>query len=562
MNAVYVLILGLVFAFIGYRVYAKYIDEKVIQADPNRATPAKMYMDGVEFMPTSRNILYGYHFKSIAGAAPIIGPIIAIQWGWLPALLWILFGAFFIGWVHDYASAMISLRNEGASFGGLSHRLISPKARLILLAFIYFYLLLIAGAFGNVVVSTAVGLKAAPMAWLFLTVAGILAGQMIYRWKQDIILTTVVCVAMSLLGIYIGSIAPSDSVLGAGLANSRVLWAIMAFVFCYFAAVLPIWRFALPINYVSAYIVFFGLFFGIIGILVLRPDFTLPAYTQFNIGIGPLWPIMFVTIACGAISGWHSIVSSSGTARQMESEMDARPVGAGIMFLEMMLALFALIIAGTIYTSAADYGAAVAKGPASVFAAGVSKFLAALGLPAEVGRSYGSVMMIFLAITIMQLVVRFMRVATSELLGDISPVFKNAHVGTIIASILGIILVLTGWWQYLWVLFGGANQLMASLALLLVSAWLVSEGRPSGWAFYPMIFMFVTTIAALLYTSYNLLINKVLGGAVKGEALVGNTLMGIVALFLVVAALVLAWEGFKAFRRFREVKAAPAPSKA
>jgi carbon starvation protein len=562
MNAVYVLILGLVFAFIGYRVYAKYIDEKVIQADPNRATPAKMYMDGVEFMPTSRNILYGYHFKSIAGAAPIIGPIIAIQWGWLPALLWILFGAFFIGWVHDYASAMISLRNEGASFGGLSHRLISPRARLILLAFIYFYLLLIAGAFGNVVVSTAVGLKAAPMAWLFLTVAGILAGQMIYRWKQDIILTTVVCVAMSLLGIYIGSIAPSDSVLGAGLANSRVLWAIMAFVFCYFAAVLPIWRFALPINYVAAYIVFFGLFFGIIGILVLRPDFTLPAYTQFNIGIGPLWPIMFVTIACGAISGWHSIVSSSGTARQMESEMDARPVGAGIMFLEMMLALFALIIAGTIYTSAADYGAAVAKGPASVFAAGVSKFLAALGLPAEVGRSYGSVMMIFLAITIMQLVVRFMRVATSELLGDISPVFKNAHVGTIIASILGIILVLTGWWQYLWVLFGGANQLMASLALLLVSAWLVSEGRPSGWAFYPMIFMFVTTIAALLFTSYNLLINKVLGGAVKGEALVGNTLMGIVALFLVVAALVLAWEGFKAFRRFREVKAAPAPSKA
>ncbi len=562
MNAVYVLILGLVFAFIGYRVYAKYIDEKVIQADPNRATPAKMYMDGVEFMPTSRNILYGYHFKSIAGAAPIIGPIIAIQWGWLPALLWILFGAFFIGWVHDYASAMISLRNEGASFGGLSHRLISPRARLILLAFIYFYLLLIAGAFGNVVVSTAVGLKAAPMAWLFLTVAGILAGQMIYRWKQDIILTTVVCVAMSLLGIWVGSVAPSDSILGAGLANSRVLWAIMAFVFCYFAAVLPIWRFALPINYVAAYIVFFGLFFGIIGILVTRPDFTLPAYNQFNIGIGPLWPIMFVTIACGAISGWHSIVSSSGTARQLESELDARPVGAGIMFLEMMLALFALIIAGTIYTSAADYGAAVAKGPASVFAAGVSKFLAALGLPAEVGRSYGSVMMIFLAITIMQLVVRFMRVATSELLGDISPVFKNAHVGTIIASILGIILVLTGWWQYLWILFGGANQLMASLALLLVSAWLVSEGRPSGWAFYPMIFMFVTTIAALLFTSYNLLVMKVLAGAVKGEALVGNTLMGIVALFLVVAALVLAWEGFKAFRRFREVKAAPAPSKA
>jgi len=138
MNAVYVLILGLVVVLLGYRGYAKYIDRKVIQADPDRLTPAKMYMDGVEFMPTSRNILYGYQFKSIAGASPIIGPIIAIQWGWLPALIWILLGTFFIGWVHDYSSLMIAMRNEGSSFGGLSHRLISPRARFILLSFIYF----------------------------------------------------------------------------------------------------------------------------------------------------------------------------------------------------------------------------------------------------------------------------------------------------------------------------------------------------------------------------------------------------------------------------------------
>ncbi|MBM4328383.1 MAG: hypothetical protein FJ118_14610 [Deltaproteobacteria bacterium] len=562
MNAIIVLILGFVVAFIGYRVYARYIDVNVIKADPKKATPAKMYMDGVEFMPTSRNILYGYQFKSIAGAGPIIGPIIAIQWGWLPALLWILLGAFFIGWVHDYASAMIAMRHEGASFGGLSHRLISPRARVILLSFIYFYLLLIAGAFGNVVVSTAIGLKASPMAWLLLTIAGVLAGQMIYRWKQDIILTTVVTVAISLFGIALGSWVPSNAVLGDALANSRWLWAICAFVFCYFAAVLPIWRFALPINYVAAYIVFFGLFFGIIGIILKAPNFTLPAITTFSIPIGPLWPIMFVTIACGAISGWHSIVSSSGTARQLESEVDARPVGAGVMFLEMMLAVFALIIAGTIFTSAADYAAAIKLGPAGVFAKGVGQFLNVLGLPLDVATSYGSVMMIFLAITIMQLVIRFMRVATSELLSDVSPVFRNAHVGTVIASILGLVLVMTGWWQYLWVLFGGANQLMASLALLLISAWMVSEGRPVAWAFYPMLFMFVTTIAALLYTSYNLLVVKVLSGAVKGEALIGNTFMGVVALFLVVAALILAWEGYKAFRRFRAARGEAAPSKA
>ena len=557
MNSVVVLIIGFVVFFIGYRYYAKYIDTKIVKADTQRATPAKMYMDGVEFMPTSKNILFGYQFKSIAGAAPIIGPIMAIQWGWFPALLWILVGAFFIGWVQDYSSAMVAMRNEGASFGGLSHKLISPKARVILLSFIYFYLLLIAGAFGNVVVSTAISLKAAPMAWLLLTLGGILAGQMIYRWRKDIVLTTVVTVVIALLGIVLGTLAPSNRIIGEGLANSRLLWAIAAFVFCYFASVLPIWRFALPVNYVASYIVFLGLLFGIIGVFIIHPNFSLPVYSGFSVPIGPLWPMMFVTIACGAISGWHSIVSSSGTARQLENEVDARPVGGGVMFVEMMLAIFALIIAGTILP--AEYKAAIVKGPGAIFAGGVSKFLGAIGLPANYGLAYGSVMMVVLAVTIMQLVIRFMRVATSELLSDVSPVFKNAHVGTFVASILGIILVLTGWWQYLWVLFGGANQLMASLALMLVTAWLMSEGKNSAWTFYPMIFMFITTVAALIYTSYSLLA-KVFKGAVKGEALVGNTLMGLVGFFLVIAAIMLGLEGLKAFSRYRAMKG-PVPEK-
>jgi carbon starvation protein len=399
------------------------------------------------------------------------------------------------------------------------------------------------------------------MAWLLLTIGGILAGQMIYRWKKDIILTTVVTVVIALFGIYLGTIAPSNAIIGDELANSRPVWAIVAFVFCYFAAVLPIWRFALPINYVASYIVFLGLFFGIVGIFVLHPDFTLPAYTDFTIKIGPIWPIMFVTIACGAISGWHSIVSSSGTARQLENELDARPVGGGVMFVEMMLALFALIIAGTLYASPVEYGAAIAKGPGAVFAAGVSKFLGVLGLPADIGRAYGSVMMIVLAVTIMQLVIRFMRIATSELLGDINPVFRNAHIGTVIASVLGITVVLTGWWQYLWVLFGGANQLMASLALMLITAYLMSEGKAYAWAFYPMIFMFITTIAALLFTSYNLL-QKVMSGAVKGEALIGNTMMGAIGFFLVIAALILGFEGLKAFNRYRKLRLQPKPASA
>ncbi len=475
-----------------------------------------MFMDGVEFMPTSKNILFGYQFKSIAGAAPVIGPILAIQWGWLPALLWILLGTLFIGWVHDYSSAVVAMRNEGASFGGLSYKLISPKARIILLSFIYFLLLLIAGAFGNIVVDAATGQKSSPMAWLLLTIGGVLAGQMIYRWKKDIILTTIVCVVITLLGIYLGSIAPSDSILGAGIASSRLVWAIAALVFCYFAAVLPIWRFALPINYVASYIVFLGLLFGIIGVFVLHPDFTLPAYTGFNIKIGPLWPILFVTIACGAISGWHSIVSSSGTARQLEyrnrcpsSRWWGDVCGDDACFVRSGHCRNDFRLVFRICSSHC-------KGPIGVFAAGVSKFLGALGLPAAIGRSYGAVMLIILAVTILQLVIRFMRVATSEILGDISPIFKNAHIGTIIASLLTLILILTGWWQYLWVLFGGANQLMASLALMLMTVWLMSQGKSYKWTFYPMIFMFITTIAALVVTSYRLF-TAVFTGAVKGE---------------------------------------------
>jgi len=561
MNSVVVLILGFLVFFVGYRFYSKYVDRKIIKADPKKATPAKMFMDGVEFMPTSKNILFGYQFKSIAGAAPVIGPIIAIQWGWLPALLWLLLGAFFIGWVHDYSSAVVAMRNEGASFGGLSYKLISPRARIVLLCFIYFFLLLIAGAFGAIVVNAATGQKSAPMAWLFLTIAGILAGQMIYRWKKDIILTTAVCVVIALIGIWLGTKAESNVLLGEKIANSPYVWGIAALVFCYFAAVLPIWRFALPINYVASYIVFLGLFFGIIGVFVLHPDFTLPAYTSFDIKLGPLWPIMFVTIGCGAVSGWHSIVSSSGTARQLEYETDARPVGGGVMFVEMMLGVFALVIAGTIYASSSQYTAAVAKGPIAIFAAGVGKFLGALGMPEAIGKSYGSVMLIILAVTILQLVIRFMRVATSELMGDISPIFKNVHIGTFIASVLTLLLVWTGWWQYLWILFGGANQLMASLALMLMTAYLMTQGKPYGWTFYPMIFMFFTTTAALIVTAFRLS-KQVFSGAVKGEALVGNTLMVLVAVFLVIAAIILAVEGVKAFGRYRAVRAEGAPAKA
>jgi carbon starvation protein len=558
MYAIYLILGALVVAVGGYRWYAGAVDRLVIKADPNRVTPAKMYMDGVDFMPTSKYVLFGYQFKSIAGAGPVVGAIIALQWGWLPAILWLFIGVLFIGWVHDYVAGMVSLRSDGLSLGGLSYKLISPRARNILLSFVYFYLLLLAGAFGGVIAGALVKLTSGPVAMLVLAFAGALAGQMIYRWRVNILVITVVCVLIALVGIYLGQVLTTDKLLGS-LAQNKFTWGLFAVAFCFISAVLPIWRFALPLNYVAFYIVMLGLVGGIVGIVVGLPPVQAPAYTEFFMGIGPLWPILFVTIACGACSGWHAMVSTSGTCRQLEYETDAKPVLAGSMFTEMVLGVVALMTAAAAmpFSQYQELMKPGGPGAGAVFATGLGNLLNIIGLPLAYGKTMATVIIIVLALTVMQLVLRFMKVATIELVGDRSPLLRNGTVATFIAAVLVLLLVQTGWWQYLWVLFGGANQLLASLALLVASVWLLSQGKKATFTLIPMWFMFVTTIAALLYTSYNLL-SKVFTGQVKAatgqsllEATIGNGLMGIVALFLVVAAFVLLFDGIKALRLYR-----------
>jgi carbon starvation protein len=567
MNALIIIICALVVAVVGYRWYAGFIDRKVMEADANRLTPAKMYMDGVDFMPTPKNVLFGYQFKSIAGAGPVVGAIIALQWGWLPAILWLFLGVIFIGWVHDYVSGMVSMRCDGLSLGGLSHKLISPRSRLILLSFVYFYLLLLAGAFGGVVAGALTKLGSGPLSLIILGLAGFLAGQMIYKWRVNILVMTVVCVALALVGIELGKSFPAEWFLGANLAQSKLLWGIFAVAFSFMSAVLPIWRFALPLNYVAFYIVMFGLVGGIIGIFVGNPPIQAPAYTQFTIGIGPLWPILFVTIACGACSGWHSMVTTSGTCRQLERETDAKPVLAGSMFTEMVLGVVALMTAGAAI-SFTQYQELMKVSPAAVFAVGLSNLLNIIGIPVGYGKSLATVIIVVLAITVMQLVLRFMKIATVELVGDYSPFLRNNFIATFIAAVLVLLLIQTGWWQFLWILFGGANQLLASLALMVASVWLMSQGKKATFTLIPMWFMFITTIAALIYTSYNLL-SKVFTGQVKAftgqsqfEAVIGNGLMGLVSLFLVVAGIILLIDGIKALNRNRQQPAVGLPAAA
>ncbi len=329
-------------------------------------------------------------------------------------------------------------------------------------------------------------------------------------------------------------------------------------IICYFGAVLPIWRWAQPINYVSFWIVFLGILAGTIGLIIWHPSLdtaAFPPFTTWNGQLGPLgplgalWPILFVTIACGAISGWHSLVSSSGTARQLEKEVDALPVGGGAMFLEMFLAALALLTA-VVGVGAVQYAEMVAAGKnAGVFAVGLAEFMTRVGVPKTLGVSYGSIFLSLMALTIMYLVVRFMRVASAEFLGDSVPVLKNVHVGTIVALVLSLILIWTGFWSYIWILFGASNQLMASLALLLVSLWLMTKGKNFWWTFIPFIFMFITTMAALALTGYKVLRQAITQADVLPvDKIIGNYIAGILAIILFLAALYLAIDAIRAIQ--------------
>jgi carbon starvation protein len=580
MNSIVALLIGVATIGVGYFVYARSINANVINPDGKKATPAKMFMDGVDFTPANRNVLFGYQFKSIAALGPILGPIIAVQWGWLPALLWIVIGTFLIGWVQDYTSIMIGVREEGQSFGALSYRLISPRSRMILLIFIYFYLWLIMGSFGVQVGYNLFTNPAVPLGVIIVILVGVLAGQMTYKWKVDIILTSVIAVVLSFIGIYLSTLAGVSSFFnslygvkldeaGKALASptvfltvtqARLIGSLLMVAICYLGAVLPIWRWAQPINYVAFWIVSLGILGGVIGLLIWRPgmgDF--PTYTTFNVaGLGPLWPILFVTIACGAISGWHSLVSSSGTARQLEKETDALYVGGGSMFLEMFFAIIAFLTATVAfggYQGYVDAGGGAA--PAKVFSVGLATFMNQWGLPMSIGIVYGAVFLTLMALTIMYLVVRFMRAASSEALGNKIPAMKNVHVGTVLALVITLALIWLVPFLQIWVMFGAANQLMASLALLLVTLWLKNKGKNFQWTLWPFIFMFITTIGALLYKAYEAFFinlpktadpvaNKI---ANVSQFTIAQVIIGVVALILVVTAFILAWDAFKAFRQ-------------
>lgn len=625
MNTLWIVVIAVVVIYLAYNFYAKQIDKNIIKADAKRATPAKMYMDGVDFMPTSRNVLYGYHFKSIAAAGPIVGVITAANiWGWLPALLWLMIGVSFIGWASDYSAIVVAVRNDGNSMSAVSHKLIAPRTRTILFTFIFFYLLLVAGAFLGIMAALMAARPDVPLGIIALGVMGLLAGQMLYKWKMDLILVTAIVVVVTVLAMIFGpfravtaegaldftrgpissatlafnnavnsvtggsavmtvtdptnadpripppnaeGVRPTTAVYNAetGQINtlpSYLFWAFFLLAFSYLASTLPIWRFAQPVNYIGFWITLLTIGLSAIG-AILAP-FIKPAVGAFALepiktfGFAyvataawqPLWPMLFVTIACGAISGWHALFGSIGTARQLEYETDALPVGGGAMFTENTLALLSLVavsIAGT-GGGAGRFAAGVGSLLTVLFGDGFRLFGTALG--------FGAFMVIVLTVT--QLVFRVMRVTLTEWVGESVPVLKNMHISTVVSMVATILLVLTGTWVYLWQLFGAANQLMAALSLLIVTVWLREQKRNPSYALYPMLFMYVTTLAATLVTARNLWVTIVPQG---GTAAAGAWSMIVIAILLFLTALIIGWDGYQAYRRYGrgdEARQAPA----
>jgi carbon starvation protein len=630
-NSLWVVVIGFVVIVAMYQLYAKRIDRTVIQADRERPTPARMYMDGVDFVPTSRYVLYGYHFKSIAAAGPIVGVITAANiWGWLPSIIWLMVGVSLIGWASDYSAIMVAVRNDGNSLGAIAHRLIAPRARTILFVFIFFYLLLVAGAFVGIMAGVLDARPDVPFGILVLAVAGLVAGQLIYKRKADLVAVTLGVVVVTLLAMALGPVganvatAPPDFSTGTisgpvkaindGLNSggplytvvdptnadpripppdpatgerpetaafnpgtgaisvfpSFIFWALFLLVFSYLGTNLPIWRFAQPVNYIGFWVTALTIGISAIG-AILAPlglvgggttgEFVIPAFTGFlgtesvraSGALMSLWPMLFVTIACGAISGWHALFGSVGTARQLEYETDALPVGGGGMFSENTLGLLSL-------TAVAIVGGGVAG--ARAFAIGVGNLLnvATFGaLSTTFGTALGFGAFVVIVLTVVQLVFRVMRVTLGEWLGEGWVGFKNQHVASIISMALTLALVLTGTWVYLWQLFGASNQLMAALSLLIVTIWLASTGRNPAFVGVPMLFMYTTTIAATLVTAYNLYQTIAIKEGVATISVIGAWAMIIVALLITVAALVIAYDGWRAWARYRAAPVAPQP---
>jgi carbon starvation protein len=514
MNALIVAAIFIAWLFLGYKIYSSFIEKKVIQADDARITPARELNDGIDYTPTKKYILFGHHFSSIAGAGPILGPLIGVLYfGWLGALVWVALGSVFIGAVHDYTSLMVSVQNQGTSLANISEKTLGRRTKIIFSIFLWLTLALVIAVFAVVAAQTLVSQPEIVIPTFGLVFIAMAFGWMVYTKGIRIPAATLGALILLFLLIYLGEQVPiqlPDQFLGL---SSHIFWFFVLILYSLFASALPVWFLLQPRDYISTWILFLGLGIGYLGLIVTRPVLAAPAFVGFTSKEGPLWPMLFVIIACGAISGFHSVVAGGTTAKQLPSERAGRLIGYGGMITEAALAgLVIFIAAGSlIWMPSGSAGSfhfqhlmtSEGGGPITAFATGYGRLVSSLpGLTLVLGSFFGMVMLNAFVLTTLDTGTRLGRFIFTELLGEKRALFRNRWVASSVILILAAVLGATEGYKIIWPVFGASNQLVAALALIIVSSYLVSMKRPSKATLYPAYFMLVTTAAALIFQGY------------------------------------------------------------
>jgi carbon starvation protein len=511
MNAALIAIIVLVLYFLGYRYYSKFISNKIFGLSDDEVTPAHELKDGIDYVPSNKHVLFGHHFASIAGAAPIIGPAIAVFWGWLPAILWICLGTIFMGAVHDFSALVVSARTKGRSVGDLAGTLVNPRARTLFLLIVYFLIFFVIAVFAYAIAVLFIKFPTSVVPVNFQIIVAVAIGYLFYKRGVPILIPSIIALISLYFMIWLGTIVPIE--VPAVMGSQIVTWILILLVYSFIAAVLPVWTLLQPRDYINSHQLIVGLGILILGLFVAHPEMQAPAINFSAEGGVPIFPFIFVTIACGAISGFHGLVSSGTTSKQLNKMTDARQIGYGAMLGEGILAMIATLACAAGIQRAdwlVHYGSwqAAASGGIANFVLGATSFLKALSIPELFGSTLISVIVISFAATSLDTATRIQRLILGEL-GNaykIEPL-KNRYIGSLLAVIPALLLALLAQAPgkglgsggfLLWPLFGATNQLVGGLTLLVATIYLWKSGKPVIYTLVPMVFLMFITIGSMI----------------------------------------------------------------
>ncbi|KPU26952.1 carbon starvation protein CstA [Caloranaerobacter sp. TR13] len=536
MNSALLIVIAIAWFWAAYKWYGTKVENKLVSPNDDLSTPALAKNDGVDFYPSKAMILFGHHFSSIAGAGPILGPIAAVAaFGWGGTILWIFLGTAFLGAVHDYLSLMISVRHEGKSIPEIAQTVIGKRARNLFSIFVLITLILVVAVFGFVAAKTLMSTPQVIIPTFGLIPVAMIFGYMVYKKNTPLTISTIVALASLFFLIWLGYKIPISLPFEAH--TSFAIWFILLMGYGLVASVLPVWMLLQPRDYISNWILIIGLALGLIGTLISHPTINAPAFTGLSSKSGPIWPMLFIMVACGAISGFHSLVGSGTTSKQLAKESDGKLVGYGAMLVEGVLATLALLAvsAGLFWNAPAGmeqfgfFNILSDGGPIKAFGVGYGRLVEPL--LGVFGMLFGITMLKTFVMTTLDTTIRLGRFIASELIGPKVPAMKNRYVASLFIAIPAFYLGYTGTYSIIWPMFGASNQLVAALALLVITAYLVGVKKPTKYTLYPAIFMIITTCGALVYQGYHHLF---------GDK--PNYVLGITSIVLLILAIVVAGE--------------------